>query len=215
MTMTTDRDAVTTHVDLTPVTDAVRRAAATLRTADSDPLDAVGWASAHLAAVERTLLPAADRVDESKTTDVAALRRLGHHLQHELRRLEQISNGDALTARADVPALRRHVIELLDELAIAEAAVFTRLFDGLDADAAAAVVSAYEHALSVAPTRPHPHSPQRGALGAVAFRLGAVRDRILNTMDGRTVPVPRPRRPVAQPGRWGQYLLGGPGPTER
>src|SRR5438045_6695785 len=126
MTMTTDRDAVTTDVDLTPVTDAVRRAAASLRTADSDPLDAVAWASAHLAAVERTLLPAADRVDDGDHPGTAELRRTGRSLQRELRQLEQVLNGDALTARTDAAGLRRRILVLLDELATTETAVFAR-----------------------------------------------------------------------------------------
>jgi hypothetical protein len=212
MTMTTDRHAVTTDEDL-PVTDAVRRAVATLLTADSDPLDAVGWASAHLAAVERTLLPAADRVGERETA--AGLRRLGHRLQHELRRLEQTSSGDALMARTDAVALRRLVIDLLDELGVAETALFTRVFEVLGPDGTRTVLAAYRHALAVAPTRPHPYAPHRGVLGAVAFRVEALRDRILNTMDGRSVPVERPRRAVPEPGRWSQYLLGDPRPTVR
>ena len=209
MTVTTDRDAVTAVVDPAPVTDAVRRAAATLRTADADPLDAVGWASAHVAAVERTLLRAADHVGDRADLDVAGLRRLAHHLQHVLRRLEQTSNGDALAARTDVPALRRQVTELLDELAAAETETFSRVFVTVGPDVADAHLAAYQHALAKAPTRPHPYAPRRGVLGAVAFRLDSLRDRILNTMDGRPVPVPRQRRPVPETGRWSQYLLGG------
>lgn len=223
MTMTTDRDARTIardHVNTDPdpvavVTDANRRAASTLRTADADPLDAVAWASAHLAALERTLVPLARRTGGEARTEVAEIRRLGRRLHLELRRLEQRSSGDALIARTDPRALRARVVERLEEFTVAETAMLTGLFAGLGADVTAVAVAAYSKSLAVAPTRPHPHTPHRGLLGAVAFRVEALRDRVLNTMDGRHVPVPRPRRPVREPGRWGQYLLGEARPAER
>jgi hypothetical protein len=62
--------------------------------------------------------------------------------------------------------------------------------------------------LEHAPTRPHPHTPHRGVLGAAAFRVDAWRDRVLDTMDGRHVPAPRAPRQSVAPGRWGNYLLG-------
>ena len=59
-----------------------------------------------------------------------------------------------------------------------------------------------------APTRPHPHLPHRGITGAIAFRVDAVRDRVLDTMDSRHVPLPRAPHESRTPGRWGSYLLG-------
>jgi hypothetical protein len=68
-------------------------------------------------------------------------------------------------------------------------------------------VADYERALTHAPTRPHPHLSRGGLL----FRLDALRDSVLDMMDGRHVPVPRqPRRRRLIPGRWGAYFLGQP-----
>jgi len=216
MTMTTEGDARTTarhQVSTEPdpvavVTEANRRAASTLRSTDADPLDAVAWASAHLAALERTLVPLARRLGHESRAETAEIRRLGRRLHLELRRLEQRSSGDALIARSDPRALRARVVDRLEEFTTAETAMLTRLFAELGSDVTAVAVAAYSRSLGVAPTRPHPHTPHRGLLGAVAFRVEALRDRVLNTMDGRHVPVPRPRRTVREPGRWGQYLLG-------
>jgi hypothetical protein len=223
MTTTTDRNAVSTDrhtagTDLDPiaaVTDATRRAVAALRAADADPLDAVAWASAHLAAVERTMLPLARRLDDVDANDIAVVRRLGRRLHLELRRLEQVSSGDAHAAGTDGLALRRRLVGRLEEFTAAESALLRALFARLGADATAAVAAADQHSLAVAPTRPHPYAPHRGMLGAVTFRLEALRDRVLDTMDGRHVPVPRPQRAVREPGRWGQYLLGGVPPANR
>jgi hypothetical protein len=42
------------------------------------------------------------------------------------------------------------------------------------------------------------------------FRLDGLRDRILDVMDGRRVPVPRLAKRHITPGRWGSYFLGQP-----
>jgi hypothetical protein len=45
-------------------------------------------------------------------------------------------------------------------------------------------------------------------LGALAFRVDAMRDKLMDTMDGRHVPAPRTSRESTRPGRWGSYVLG-------
>ena len=70
----------------------------------------------------------------------------------------------------------------------------------------AIVIKAYQQALEHAPTRPHPHLGR----GGLVFRLDALRDRLLDVMDGRNVSVPRVARRRIIPGRWGSYWLGQP-----
>src|SRR4051794_34293899 len=194
------------------VTDAGRRALDLLRTPDADHLEAVTWASAHLAAVSRTLLPLAARTLPDAAADAASVRRAGMHLQIHLRRLEQLHSGDGLVSRVDDIAVHDNALTDLEAYLVLESDLLRRLFDALGPDSSAAAVAAYEKRLGRAPTRPHPHAPHRGALGGAAFWVDAMRDRVLDTMDGRHVPVPRPRRAVREPGRWGQYLMGGASP---
>src|SRR5438034_677374 len=74
--------------------------------------------------------------------------------------------------------------------------------------AAEQLMASYDAALRQAPTRPHPHTPHRGLLGAVAFKVDALRDKVMDTMDGRHVPAPRKERRPVKSGRWGSYVLG-------
>lgn len=189
------------------VTEAPRQALDLLRSPDADRLESVALASAHLAAVSRSLLPLAKRV-LPESADVGAVRRAAAHLQVHLRRLEQLHSGDGLVSRIDRIAVHESTRDDLVGYLALLGDLMQRLFAEIGPDAAATAVAAYEQHLRRAPTRPHPHAPTRGALGVAAFRLGALRDRVLDTMDGRHVPVPRPARPVREPGRWGRYLLG-------
>jgi len=78
----------------------------------------------------------------------------------------------------------------------------------LDADEQRELAESYLDVLVKAPTRPHPHLPHHRLSGAIAFRVDVVRDRLLDTMDSRHVPLPRVPREARKPGRWGSYLLG-------
>jgi hypothetical protein len=191
------------------VTDAGHRALAVLRTPEADQLEAVAWASAHLAAVTRTLLPLTSRTLPDAADEITSVRRAAAHLQVHLRRLEQLHSGDGLVSRVDDIAVHDSARDDLEHYLVLESDLLRRLFAELGPEASMAAAAAYEKHLGSAPTRPHPHTPQRGALGVVAFWVDAFRDRVMDTMDGRHVPVPRPRRAVREPGRWGQYLLGG------
>jgi hypothetical protein len=47
------------------------------------------------------------------------------------------------------------------------------------------------------------------------FRFDGLRDRILDAMDGRHVPVPRLTKEHIKPGRWGSYFMGQPHEEDR
>ena len=192
------------------VAEAGRRALAVLQSPDADHLDGVSWASAHLAAVSRVLLPLARRTLPDAADDVVLVRRAGAHLQVHLRRLEQLHSGDGLVSRVDDMAVHDAARDDLQRYLVLESALWQRLFAELGPDASEVAVAAYERHLGHGPTRPHPHAPQRGPLAAAAYWFDAMRDRVLNTMDGRHVPTPRRSRAVREPGRWGSYLLGEP-----
>lgn len=173
------------------------------------PLDGVVWASAHLAAFERAVVPVALRRLADGPGLVAAARRGATAAQQALRTLERLRSGDVLAAQVDDARLRRRVVALLDRRAGIEDAIVAALVAELRADEEGALATAYGSALQHAPTRPHPHAPQRAGIGALVFRVDAWRDRVLDVMDSRHVPTPRvPRAHRADAGPWTLWLLG-------
>jgi hypothetical protein len=175
---------------------------------DADqPLDAVVWLSAHLAACQHTVHRVAQRVAGARTA-LTTLRAADHELELLLRNAEQYHAGDSLAAQLDAKRLELELLRALERHSKAEHDLVDGLIDRLSAKDADELMSSYEDALRQAPTRPHPHAPHRGMLGAAAFRIDALRDKVMDTMDGRNVPAPRRSRRTTEPGRWGRYVLG-------
>jgi len=190
------------------VEDAHAQATTALEPETSAPLDAVVWLSAHLAAVGRVVAPVATR----RLREPAAVLREGHRRDLELERMLRIAerrhSGDVLASGLDGERIRRAIAARLDAHAELEHARLTALAEVLDDVEQVRLAGAYLDALVKAPTRPHPHLPHHGVAGAIAFRVDAVRDRLLDTMDSRHVPLPRAQHEARRPGRWGSYLLG-------
>ena len=186
--------------------DAHDRALAAL--ADGKHLDAVVWLSAHVAAGQRAVHHAARDLSAAGRLALSRARAADHDLEVVLRRAEQRYSGDSLAAQLDTARLERDLRTALDRHALAECELVTAIAEQLEAGVIDEVAASYDAALRHAPTRPHPHAPHRGLLGAVAFRVDAVRDRVMDTMDARHVPSPRVERQPRKPGRWGLYLLG-------
>jgi hypothetical protein len=168
-----------------------------------NPLEVVVWMSAHIAAFEHAVYPTVRRQVPNGDALVAADRKVVERIARTLRMLERRHSGDVLATRLSADRLA----ERLGSLVAEHRQVLARILDGiessLDDEAMQALAAKYESALAHAPTRPHPH-----VRTGVMFRLDALRDRILDTMDGRHVPLPRAPRARITPGRWGAYLLG-------
>jgi hypothetical protein len=174
-------------------------------------LDAVSWLAAHLAAVETVVEPLLRRWAASSPAELRHQHRLDRRLQRELRVLEQALAGDYLAAGANVAQCRERVIASLTLHAAHERQLVLRLARALGAEMTADAASRYDTALASAPTRPHPHLPHTFPLvSGVMWRAAGARDHVLDVMDGRHNPLPRPRRPHATQGRWTHYLLGTP-----
>ncbi|MBV9292972.1 MAG: hypothetical protein JO222_11030 [Frankiales bacterium] len=196
------------HVSISPTASALvglDRARELLAPSDGRPLEAVSWVSAHVTASARTTHRTARRLGLNDETARAA--RSARHLLSITRLFEQAHAGDALAAGVDDAALHESVVASLDEHRRDEAALLDRIA-ALSPDGEAAVAAAYRRMLRRAPTRPHPHSPRRGWLGAASFAAHALIDHALDTMDGRH-PLSRKAPVAGPPGRWGHYLLGG------
>lgn len=166
-------------------------------------LDVVAWMSAHIAAFEHAVYPVVKRKVPGGGSLVSTDREVVARVARTLRMLERRHSGDVLATGLSAQRLGEKISGLVAE----HRKVLARILDGLESsldDAALdELARSYQHALEHAPTRPHPHL-HSGPM----FWLDAVRDRILDTMDGRHDPLPRVRKPRITPGRWGAYLLG-------
>lgn len=171
-------------------------------------LDAVAWMSAHLAAARRALHKPAHK-NRSVEKGLTAQHEADERLDSMLRMAERHVTGDVLASSLDTHRLLDALRDAIIEHARCERDWVNELLAAGDADYRDQLQSSYEEALLHAPTRPHPHTPHDGVLGAAAFKLDALRDRVLDTMDGRHAPTPRREREVKKKGPWGQYLLGG------
>jgi hypothetical protein len=203
--MTAQPDLSREHSFLDYVDDAHIQALEALD--DDRAMDAVVWLSTHLAAGRRTL----ERVALRRRTHSGAVRTqrvVDRRLERLLRVTEQRFSGDALAAALDGDELEVALARAVVEHAHAEAAWLPALVSSMRVEDVDELERSYQAALSAAPTRPHPHAPHRGPLGVAAFRVDAWRDRVMDTMDSRHVPTPRPPRSSVVPGRWGRYLLG-------
>src|SRR4051812_23654637 len=98
---------------------AVTAAKSALAGDSGRPLDAVAWLSAHLAAVEQTVVPAARALDADRRA-TREVRRRARSLQAELRWLEQLHSGDALVAGLNAVRQRDAVLAALDDYLEAE-----------------------------------------------------------------------------------------------
>jgi hypothetical protein len=206
--MTTIDECV--HCDhlLTTIEAAHERALVALTSADARRFDAVAWLSAHLAAVALVLDPLVDRYVPRSVAERQEEQRVTHELQLLLRTLEQVAAADVHAPRVDIALLRGRLLSLLASHAAAEHLLVDRLARALPPDDAVALAFRYERAVAHGPTRPHPYAWHTGPLGRLVFTLDRARDRVLDVLDSRPVPIPAPRRPPRRPGKWGDYLLG-------
>jgi hypothetical protein len=166
-------------------------------------LEVVAWLSAHTAAFERAVYPAVKRHVPEGSALVKADREVVARLLRALRMLERRHSGDILATGLSSARLGERVSDLVTEHREVLGSILDALDRSLDQEALRELARAYEDALAHAPTRPHPYLHSR-----LMFRLDALRDRILDTMDGRHDPLPRVRRQRIRPSRWGAYLLG-------
>jgi hypothetical protein len=182
-----------------------------LQTEGTAPFDAVVWLSAHIAAVDHAVYPVVRRSLPDGKQVVVQHREIAARLSHTLRAAERHHSGDGLATEMSPDRLVSELRILVTEHRTAETALLVRLSEALSDDAQSALIESYESALGHGPTRPHPHLHGGGLHGGgLIFWLDSLRDRILDTMDGRHVPMPKVTKDHVTPGRWGAYLLGQP-----
>ena len=172
--------------------------------------DVVTWLSAHLAALDRAVYPVVRRSLPDGRALVAVHRQQVSRISHLLRVLERHYSGDILAAAVDSGSITEELRPLVAEHYRAVSSLVGSLSEVLDQPAQEALAADYERALRQAPTRPHPHLAHAGPLTPVVFWMDSARDRLLDTMDGRLIAVPRRPRRQVKPGLWGSYWLGQP-----
>ncbi len=171
-------------------------------------LVAVTWASAHLAAAERVLYPLVARMLPDGRDRVRAQVDVDHRLQHVLWRLDRLLTGDVHQRWASVEHLEDELRHGVREHADGEAGLIADLRQALAPEQQQELTDRLGHALLHGPTRPHPHTPHGRLINGLPFWFGAIVDRLRDTMDSRSVPLPR-RAPEPRPmTRWGAYALG-------
>lgn len=202
--MSASRPALNGHDLRSVMTYADAEAERLLEAGGSVPLDAMAWLSAHIAAVDRAVYPVVRRSVPNGRNVVSHQRGIAAQLARTLRVVERRHSGDALASGLDNTRLLSVLHENIEAHKVAQGELVGLLEEALSDAEQAIVINAYSDALEHAPTRPHPHLGR----GRLLFRLDALRDRLLDVMDGRNVSVPRVERRQITPGRWGSYWLG-------
>lgn len=196
------------HKVLIDVEHAHERASAALDEQGVSSLAAVTWASAHLAAVQRTLYPLAAGTLTGGPDRVRSQLAVDHRLQQVLWQLDRRLTGDVHLSSLSVAVLEAEVRHTLQEHTAGERSLVTDLEAVLDAKQQRALGIALDRAMLRGPNRPHPNTRHGRFSGRLAFWFDGVLDRARDGLDSRVVPT-RHRTGASRPmTRWGAYALG-------
>ena len=141
--------------------------------------------SGHLAAMQRTVYPAARR---RLGADLSLLRECRAHARETgwaLRLLHCHLAGDGAAGARKPEHVHGWLEQCLAGYRPAERALVAWMEDRLTAGEHEQLALGYRAALARAPTRPHPRGPHTGWPGRLAFRLHAFWDGVLDGMDSR------------------------------
>lgn len=207
-------DLLKDDAPLRAVVDAAHdRAFAAVEDDEHDALDAVACCSAHLAAVDCVLYPAAQRHVRDGRRRLRNARLVDHALQQALCRLDRRLTGDVHRADVPVAALVQQVQERLRVHVEAEHRLIESLRVVLDEDQQQQLAASLRAATIEAPSRPHPHL-RHTPLASLITRVEAGVDRVRDVMDNRVVASARPAPARRPSGRWSCYLMGLPYPED-
>ena len=183
--------AIDSAPDTQPLLTAAEAALDELRKDRPDHRHVVTWVSAHSAALQRVVYPAARHYLRSSHPAVDNAEATTRRLEHVAFRLHQWLSGDGRGSALDVPAtkarlqtlIEQHLTELVDLTGELQAVLVASVWDDL--------LVRHERALAMAPTRPHPHIPHQGPAERVAFRLASAVDRLMDALESQpSAPVP-------------------------
>ena len=162
----------------------------------------------HLGAEADVLHPTARQVLPDGRSAVQESVPCHRTLQRQMRALEQHLWGDARSAPAEVEDVRRQLDETFAEHVRHDEALAARVDEALDPDERRRKAEELRRAAMQAPTRPHPHAPQRGPLAKPVRWLAGRWDDVLDTLDVRSAAGRRPPHTPHPPNLWSAYVLG-------
>lgn len=176
-----------------------------------DAYDAeVATFSAHLAAVEAVVHPAARRHLAGGRAAVTAQRRRARRLERTMRLIEGRFYGDTYALDMNLEQLQGDLKEQAKIYARSELELARRLDAALTSAQRAELIERFAAALKKAPSRPHPYMPHPRVLARPILRACSLWDHALDVMDNRRVPGPPARRRKRALSLWDQYVLGAP-----
>jgi len=172
---------------------------------------AVAAMCAHLATMGYVVYPEMARLQPHTEGRIARLRAGAREMMMIMRGVQQYAQGDTKPPGSEVTELRRELAEAIVEHSRDEEDLLREFDRASTPDERRMLADEYERALSVAPSRPHPHllRTRRPLGGRLGYRLVARFDYLLDTMDARIIPGAKVRGP-GQVGPWGTWLLGRP-----
>jgi hypothetical protein len=146
---------------------------------------AIARLSGHLAAMWRAVYPSANGQPGADGPLRAVCLSRAREVERTLRLLECQLSGAASAAGLPVTVVFTLLAQHLASYRSAEQTLVTWVEDRLATEGREKLAREYRHALSRAPTRPHPRCPRSGPLCHVAFWLRSCWDRLLDTVDAR------------------------------
>jgi hypothetical protein len=168
----------------------------------------------HLGAEAEVLHPAAQELLPDGAAAVATSAPCHTSLQRQMRTVEQQLWGDARSAPTELSELRHDLESTFEEHVRHDEALAARVDDALDAEQRRHKVDDLRRAATRAPTRPHPHAPQKGPLSRPVRWLAARWDDVLDAVDVRSTAGERTARSRKPLGLWSGYVVGRPPTAE-
>lgn len=170
--------------------------------------------SRHLIGMQVAVLPVV--ADKLSVSDSGLREHLAEErrMERTMRRIERLLWGDARAPSRDLHRLHHELIAAMRDHRLREEAVLAHLEEALSPEQSAALAARLDAATAHAPTRTHPLATVRWTAARLLYRPVALWDRVLDVLNGRTVPRFGPPPPSRKPGRWGSYLTGNPLPAE-
>lgn len=136
-------------------------------------------------------------------------------MERTMRQIERLLWGDAQAPSRNLHRLHHELIADMQAHRQHEEAILASLEEVMSPDQSATLAARLEHATGHAPTRTHPHAPLSWTIARAMYRPVAAWDRLLDVLNGRTVPLFGPPPPIRTPGLWASYLLGRRLPSAR
>ena len=146
---------------------------------------AIARVSGHLAAMWHTVYPWADGQPGEDGQLRAACLRHAREVEWALRLLQCYLSGEASAISRPAASVLTLLAQRLEEYRLAERALVAWLEDQLAPEGREELARKYRHALTRAPTRPHPRCLRTGLPGRVAFWWHGRWDRFLDEVDSR------------------------------